>query len=151
MAKTLYVGFRVEIYNRFMTNKNWIKQYNSTHKKTQIFDLHKEGVISIEKNRNMLIARGNELEKGKSNMANFSLMVKVGTKKEKVERVVQIINVLGNDRLIKERIATFVRGESMLNHLPELSELRKALQELDKIIPGLVKSGWYYAPEARLE
>jgi uncharacterized protein YydD (DUF2326 family) len=84
-------------------------------------------------------------------MTNFSVMAKAGNKKSDIERVVQIINVLGNDRLIRERVLTFVDGNSMLNHIPELEHLKVAFEDLEKLMPGFIKTAWYYAPEARLK
>jgi uncharacterized protein YydD (DUF2326 family) len=153
MAKSLYVGFRVEVAGRIVVARNLIKRYNSKHKKTQLFDLNKDGVITVEKKQNMVIARGNKLDKDRSSsgMTNFSVMAKAGNKKSDIERVVQIINVLGNDRLIRERVLTFVDGNSMLNHIPELEHLKVAFEDLEKLMPGFIKTAWYYAPEARLK
>jgi len=151
MGKPLYIGFRVEVANRFLTSRNLVKKYNSKHDKTQIFDLHKDGKITVEKEGTMLIARGATPEKGSTGLVNFSMMAKAGDKRENIERIIQIVNVLGNDRLIRERVLTFVNGRSMLNAIPELSELKNAFIELDSIMPGFIKAGWYYAPEATLK
>ena len=153
MGKPLYIGFRVEISNRFCTLQNLVKKYNSSHQKTQIFDLHKDGKITVEKKGAMLIARGATLDKGKPSMGlvNFSIMAKVSDNPEDIERLIQIVNVLGNDRLIRERVATFMGGRSMLNAIPELDELKNAITDLESVMPGFVKAGWYYAPEAILK
>ena len=42
-------------------------------------------------------------------------------------RLVKIMNVLGNDRLIKERISAFIGGKSMLNALPQLTPIKDAI------------------------
>lgn len=151
MTKSLYIGFRVEVQGRLMVARNLITQYNTKHRKTQLFDLHKEGSITVEKKQNMIIARGAKLDRGNTGMTNFSAMTKAGTKREEVERIVQIVNVLGNDRLIRERVQTFVSGNSMLNHIPELKKLKDVFEELDAVMPGFINLAWYYAPEARLE
>ena len=151
MGKPFYIGFRVEIAGRFITKQNLVKKYNSSHKKTQIFDLHKNGKITVEKDGNMLIAHGEKSDKDSTGMVNFSVMAKNGDQRNEIERIIQIINVLGNDRLIRERVNTFVSGHSVLNAIPELAELKNAFIELDSIIPGFIRAAWYYAPEARLK
>ena len=72
MGKPLYIGFRVEVANRFLTSRNLVKKYNTKHKQTQIFDLHKDGKITVEKENGMLIARGATPDKGSTGLVNFS-------------------------------------------------------------------------------
>jgi len=148
MSKPLYLGVRVEIANRFAV-KDLQKKYNSAHDETQIFDLHKDGKITVEKKDSMLIARGAKSDKPSSTggLVNFSVMAEVN-KDEEVRRIVQIVNVLGNDRLIRERVALFVNGKSLLNAIPELNQLKDAFISIESMMPGFIKSGWYYAPEA---
>lgn len=146
MSKSLYLGVRVEVANRFVTVNNLLTQYNKTHKTTKLFDLHREGKITVEKTDSMLVARGTANDKG-SGLVNFSVMAE--TKKiEDLKRIVQIINVLGNDRLIREKVSVFVNGRSLLNAIPELAELKEAFIAIDSLIPGFINAGWYYAPEA---
>lgn len=149
MNNTIYLGVRVEVASRFFTIKNLPARYNRKYKATRIFDVHKNGRISVEKQNDALIARGEDRPKEKPNpgLVNFSVTVNMGDNVENARRIVQIINVLGNDRLIKERVATFVDGKSMLNSIPELKLLSEAFHNLDDYMPGFIKAGWYYAPE----
>lgn len=144
-----YIGMRVEIISRIVTNDihEIVKKYNNSHS-AKLFDLYVNGKITVERKDSMLIARGTNDKRKKKNggVINFAVMVPIA--KNDVERVVQIINVLGNGRLIRERVNSFVGGNSTLNKLPELNGLVTALSEIDKYIPGFVKGGWYYAPEA---
>ena len=147
--KCYYVGFRIEIANRFI-GKNFTRRFNgnSTNNKTKILELNREGKIVIEKIDKMLIAHGQKSERGmESGLANFSLLIKMNSE-EAAQRIIKIINVLGNDRLIRERVNVFTGGHSMLNALPELEPLKQAFIKLEKIAPGFTKAGWYYAPEA---
>jgi hypothetical protein len=144
---TMYIGFRVEIAGRLLKANNLIKKYNSNHKNTKLFDLFLDGKISIEKDGKMLIARGAKSDKP-TNMVNFAAVSAMGTQKKDVDRVVQIVNVLGNDRLIRERVNTFMSGFSNLNNIPELQPMYDVFVDLDSIIPGFAKTAWYYAPEA---
>lgn len=144
-----YIGVRVEIVSRTVKSDlcKIVEQYNSQNE-SQLFDLHTNGKITIERKNSMIIARGEEDKRKKYNggIVNFSVMVPIDSKK--IERVVQIINVLGNERLIRERVSYFVVGSSALNNLPELCGLTKALKTVDTYIPGFIRCGWYYAPEA---
>ena len=146
--KTVYLGIRIEMSNRFLIAKNFISRYNKAHKKTRLFDLHRDGKITVEKKNSMIMARGIKNDRPYGGLINFSIMTEVRRVKE-AERIVKIVNVLGNDRLIRERVSLFVQKQSMLNAIPELTEIRNALIDIDNEIPGFVKSGWYYAPEAR--
>lgn len=151
MSKSLYIGVRVEISNRFI-NSELIRQYNKTHNDTKISDFHINGRIAIERHDCMIIAKGADLGKDISNnMANFFMMSKISGGLVAVKRVVQIINVLGNDRLIRERVRTFIGGNSALNNLPELNNLYIAFNDLNDMMPGFIRAGWYYAPEAVLK
>ena len=151
MANPFYIGFRVEVANRFLTVKNLVKKYNSKHNKTQVFDLHKDGKITVEKDGHLLIARGAKNDKNPSGLVNFSVMTETGTQKKDIERIVEIVNVLGNDRLIRERVNTFMQNKSLLNAIPELKELQDAFIELETLMPGFIKAAWYYAPEAKFK
>lgn len=144
-----YIGLRVEIVSRIVKVdlEKMIKQYNKKNK-SQIFDPYINGKITIERQNSMIIARGEKDKRKKNNggTVNFSVMIPIDS--NDVDRVVQIINVLGNGRLIRERVNTFVTGNSTLNKLPELDDLITALKAVDNYIPGFIKGGWYYAPEA---
>jgi hypothetical protein len=144
-----YIGLRVEIVNRIVKKDlcKIVDKYNDQNE-SKIFDLYVNGKITIERTNSMIIARGeNDKRKKKgSGIINFSAMVPIES--SEVDRIVQIINVLGNGRLIRERVVTFVSGNSTLNKLPELNGLVGALSEIETHIPGFVNGGWYYAPEA---
>lgn len=145
----VYLGVRVELANRFYTVKNLSARYNRKYKTTRVFDVRENGKIAVEKRKSMLIARGDTQvkEKPETGLVNFSVGVDMNSKTKDADRIVQIINVLGNDRLIKERVLTFIEGKSMLNSIPELKMLTEAFKNLEDLMPGFIKAGWYYAPE----
>ena len=152
MSNSLYLGVRVEIASRFYTMRSLAAQYNRRHETTKVLDVCKNGKITIHKADGMLIAHGEKIDKGDNGLVNFATVsVLDGSKERDVKRVVQIVNVLGNDRLIRERVKTFVDGRSMLSMIPELEILKEAFRDLEKIMPGFVNSGWYYAPEALMD
>lgn len=144
-----YIGVRVEIVSRIVKGDigKIVDKYNKKNE-AKMLDLYTNGKITVERKDSMLIARGEPDKRKKKNggTLNFSVMIPIET--SEINRVIQIINVLGNGRLIRERINTFTGGNSTLNNLPELDGLVTALTGIEKYIPGFIKGGWYYAPEA---
>lgn len=147
----LYVGVRIEISNRTLKIKDLVDKYNSTSTSAKIFDVHDNGRITVEKKQEMIIARGKQEDKLPTGMINFSVMLPIESTNPELERIVKIVNVLGNDRLIREKVKTFVMGQSALNKMPEFSGLTMAFQSINKLIPGFVEVAWYYAPEVKFE
>lgn len=146
----LYLGVRVEVSSK-LANTRKLKTYNQKYKSSQIFDITTNGKIAVEKIGDMLVARGRKDDdsSGNNSMVNFSLMLKQNSNsKSNIERIVKIVNVLGNDRLIRERVHTFFNGDSLLNNIPELELLVEAFKNVDMLVPGIINAGWYYAPEA---
>ena len=143
----VYVGVRAELPGSIIKKdyNNLLDEYNSSGD-YRIFDIQVDGRITMERINNMLTARGADGNKKKQGMINFALMIPAESK-ESAERVVQIVNVLGNNKLIRERVLTFVDGSSALCDLPELCELRDAFTSLNDLVSGFVMGGWYYAPE----
>ena len=147
----LYIGVRVEVASR-IANMSKLKSYNRKYTATSVFNITDNGRITVEKSNQMIIARGKKNEKGPNGLVNFSVMVKQDTDKPTdIERVVKIVNCLGNERLIRERVYTFVHHSSLLNNIPELNELLTAFNNLNELMPGFIEAGWYYAPEAVFE
>lgn len=148
---SLYVGVRVEVATR-IANISKLKTYNRKYKNTRVFDITDNGRITVEKSKQMIIARGKKNEKGPSGLVNFSVMVRQNTDKPAdIERIVKIVNCLGNERLIRERVHTFVHQHSLLNSIPELKDILTAFNNIEMLMPGFVEAGWYYAPEAIFE
>jgi hypothetical protein len=147
MSKEFYIGFRIEIANKYIV-RNFTRKFNTAkNPKTKILDLFKDGKIIIEKKKDMLIAHGAKAEKDREGLTNFALLTSIGKDKDNMNRLIKIINVLGNDRLIREKISVFVQGKSILNGLPELNPIRTAMIRIESIAPGFMHNGWYYAPE----
>jgi hypothetical protein len=143
----MHLGFRIEIAKSLMV-RNFAKRVNSKKWGAQVFELIKDGKIAVEKKDGMLIAHGLKSD-SKTSVYNFSLLCEIEEGEEELCRLVQIMNVLGNDRLIKEKISALIGGKSLLNALPQLEPVKNTIVKIDKnLIPGFVQHGWYYAPEA---
>ena len=147
----LYVGVRVEISNRTLKIKDLAEAYNKNSTGAKILDVHGNGRITVEKSKEMIIARGKQEDKIPTGMINFSVMLPIETNNKELERIVKIVNVLGNDRLIREKVKTFVLGQSALNKMPEFAGLILAFNSINKFIPGFIEVAWYYAPEVNFE
>lgn len=145
----LFVGFRIEMSGKFLA-RNFVKRYNNKYDDTKIIDICNEGKIIVKKREKMLLVSGKKVKKGFTGLINFSLMVPVETEAD-LDRIIQIVNVLGNDRLIKERVSLFVAGKSKLNYLPQLNPIKQAFIRIENMMPGFIRSAWYYVPEAVYE
>ncbi len=148
---SLYVGVRIEISNRTLKIKDLADTYNNTNSMAKIFDVHDNGRIAVEKSKDMLIARGKQEDRVHTGLINFSLMLPIETTEKEIERIVKIVNVLGNDRLIRERVKTFVLGQSALNKMPEFAGLTNVFKNMNSFIPNFTAIAWYYAPEVKFK
>ena len=146
VKQPLMIGVRVELAQR-IAQLDKLKAYNKTFDGPQILGIIHGGKIVVEKPKKMIVANGKKSEIGHTGLVTFSVMNLV-TKCSEVERVVKIVNVLGNDRIIRERVITLVTNKSLLNGIPELNALVAAFKNLDSVMPGFIDAGWYYAPEA---
>jgi len=146
---TTYIGVRVEIASRIikLDPDVVIKKFNNQGD-SRIFNLYVDGKITIERRKSLIIARGEKEKKHTKpgGMTNFSVMLPIDQKE--IERIVQIVNVLGNGKLIRERVKTVVDGGSVLTKIPEMHDLIGAFLDIENLVPGLELGGWCYAPEA---
>lgn len=142
-----FIGFRIEVAKKF--NKRdldkLMRSYNEKSGLARIMDFNINSKIFPEE-KSDLIYVGTQDSKKNDGFSNFSIMLKVPRKKE-VIRLTKIINVLGNDRVIRERISVFTKKQSMLNDLKELNDLIPSLKLLNDFVPGILNNGYYYAPE----
>jgi hypothetical protein len=144
------IGFRVEIIKN-MTKRDFkkiMKSYNNGPQIAKILDFKMNSYVAPDKVKDMIIVKSCENKRCEGGVVNFSIMLPV-KRKSNVERLVRIINILGNNRLIKEKISLFVKKRSMLNDLPELNDLINGLARIEEFFPNILKVGYYYAPEAR--
>ena len=147
-----FIGVRIEISNRVPKIKNIIDAFDAVNTtKVKVCDLNLNGRVLVNKQNNLITVNGKQEDKIYTGMANFSMLMPVKTENKELERITKIINVLGNDRLIKEKVKMFVMKQSVLNKMLEFSELGAAFESLNKIIPGFIEIAWYYAPEIKTE
>lgn len=142
------IGFKIEIEKNIKKSDfNKIKKAYGESGLIQAADFEKGMRVVPKQVKDMIIV--DTAPNKYDDITLFSILAPI-KKKYELKRLVKIINVLGNDRVIKERISTFTRKQSMLNNLPELECLLDAMLRLDNFIPGIVNLGYYYSPVAEL-
>lgn len=140
-----FIGFRVEVATKIIKSPLplLVKKFNRQGE-TKIFDLCPKGKVVISRVNRVMTAGGEAIKKSSAN-SNFALVTPLETSESL--QVANIINVLGNGRVIRERLIDFIHGDSMLNDLAPLTPLKEGLVALEALCPGLIRSGFYYAPE----
>jgi hypothetical protein len=145
-SRNFCVGVRIEIPNKFLGNIDIMSVYKK-NKSICIHDYCHGGNIVPRHVKDLLLAK-NDGADGLS--SNFSILINFGNDLMKVERVAKIMNILGDDRLFKEKVKTFVIGKSVLNAIPELAGLKQAFLMLETLIPKFTEVAWLSAPDAKL-
>jgi hypothetical protein len=143
-------GIRVELPAQYL------KDFNKSHCVLQKDDLRVGplcwgGSVIQEDHADVTIAafRSNE-DRWRSDKVFFSI-TKVfdfpGEASKQLERIAGLSFLLSNDRVGRERIKTFVKGDSQLSLLPEYSWLTDTLKEIEPIFPNLIGRGYLHVPE----
>jgi uncharacterized FAD-dependent dehydrogenase len=145
-CRNFCVGLRIEVPNKFVHNKDLLKVYGKDHS-IYLVDLCHGGKVVAKKADDLLLAKN---DGSGTSVSNFSVLVNFGDDLEEVRRIIKIMNVLGDDKLFKERVQTFVTGKSLLNAIPELLILKQALTKLEQFIPRFCEIAWFSAPDAKL-
>lgn len=144
-----YVGFRVETHHKILKilNNKAVTKYNRGHKNFQIKDICFNGKVVLKKVDSIIVANKHYDEENKTTLSNFLLIVKQKYTKEEALRLVKIINIMGNDRIVKEYSKEFIYGDSILKYFPDIQKYKDAFLSCEQIVPGLIARSWYYAPE----
>ena len=147
-TKHFSVGIRIELPTRMISRKDLVREYKKRFNQSVIFDVNHEFKVLPFCVKEVILARpGEEKSMGSS---SFSILLNMGDDLDSVMRLVKIINILGNDRIIREKIKMFFIGKSTLNMLPELNSMMDILKNIEQIIPGFIETAWLVAPEAKL-
>lgn len=151
---TKRIGFRIELpskyYNSILLAES---KFNKISKNVKITDVCNNGYTFCEKLDDMVIVckkTHNELGYSPSGFVCFSLLAETKDNKKNIERVIKIINVLGNDKIIKEKTTSFMSNASLLCHIPEIVSLKDSILEINKLIPNFIKISYYYSPDVRI-
>lgn len=142
-------GVKVEI------NSQYLKDFNKSHctlyrDNLELGPFCWNGTIIPEDHSDLVISafRSNE-ERWRSNKVSFSLLSKRFFKNQgsvQADRIGKLSFLLFNDRVSKERIRTFMAGNSLLNLVPEFNWLKETMEELNSVMPNLCEKGHFHVP-----
>lgn len=109
------------------------------------------GQVIQEDHADMTVAsfRSNE-NRWKSDKVLFSMVANREFKGQGIEqssRLAGLAFVLSQDRVGRERIRSFMRGDSQLSVIPEYSWMKDYFLELDDIFPNLISRGYFHCPD----
>ncbi len=146
------IGVRVEVptfrVNEMLADRGDIKMEDGY---VSADDARTNSFVGEWEESNILSAFGHNMPEKKSAKTNFMVGVEVNKTLDNVIREVQIVNILANDRIRRERVIDYMQGRSILKHMKEFDQLRQAFISLEKTIPSFVSYATMYIPEVRLK
>jgi len=97
-------------------------------------------------------SNGRSISSQKNYNANMGLLKTFQSKTASKDayRLVEIVNVISDQQLMKESVSKFLSGTSSISPIPEYQSLIPGVRELARHFPMLAQKGSFYAPEARL-
>jgi uncharacterized FAD-dependent dehydrogenase len=132
-----------------------LKEFNGSHCLLIRDDLELgpfcwNGTVIPEDHSDLVISafRSNE-NRWRTDKVSFSLLGKRFFKDEgsvQADRIGKLSFLLFNDRVSREKIKTFMTGNSLLNLVPEFDWLGDTMTELNDIIPKLCDKGYFHVP-----
>jgi uncharacterized FAD-dependent dehydrogenase len=143
-------GVRVELPAQYL--KDFNKSHCSLKKDDlRIGPLSWGGSVIQEDHADVTIAafRSNE-DRWKTDKVFFSLTKEFEFPNEackQLERIASLAFLLSNDRVGRERIKSFVKGDSQLSLLPEYVWLPDILKQIEPVFPNLIGRGYLHVPE----
>lgn len=108
------------------------------------------GTVIPEDHDDMAITsfRANE-ERWASDKVSFNLIGNrhfPGNGFEQTDRLAKLTFVMANDRILKEKISTFMNKKSKISIIKEYDWLKNTIEELTSYIPDLQSKGCFYVP-----
>ena len=147
---TALFGIKVELAGQY------IKDFNKSHctltrDDLQIGPMSWGGSIIQEDHADLTVSafRSNE-DRWKSDKAFFSIIGKryfQNSGCKQTDRLGKLAFLLAGDRVGREKIRPFMRGESQLNLIPEYSWLPKAIEDISAFIPTIISRGYFHYPD----
>ena len=146
------IGFVIEVPNSIIDRRDFNRlknNYNKRKNPVRILDFNYSGKIELvdrDDKKDYCDIIGKKLGDGK--ICNFAVTIEVD--EETAKRVAALVNVLGNDRIIRERIPVFCNKTSMIAHIEEFEEFFKLFDYLSKNISGFKNRATYYCPYCKI-
>jgi hypothetical protein len=141
------VGLRIELPSR-LVKEDLDVEYRKKFGTSDVYGVCCHSKIITESVKEVFLARGCKDES--LNTSSFAVLVDLNADLNNALRVVKIINILGDDKIMRERVKDFVDRKSQLCLIPELQGLFQVLQNLTKLIPRFLELAWFSAPDAKL-
>jgi hypothetical protein len=115
-----------------------------------IDDMRPNSLIGDREDGGLLSAFAYALPGRNSDRTSFMASFDASSNFADALRVVRIINILSNDKIRRERAVDFVQGHSVLEHLKQFNPIRKALVDLNKMVPSFLGCATIHIPEIRV-
>lgn len=146
-------GIRVEMPGSQM------KDFNKCHcsfvrDDLKIGPLNWYGSVIQEDHEDMTVAsfRANE-NRWKTDKVFFSLYRNVEIKTDPcdyVDRIAKLSHLLSGDRVGREKIRSFIKGDGDLVAMPEYNFIKETVKEVEKIIPNILNKGYFHVPDIEM-
>jgi len=112
-------------------------------------DMRQNSLIGDRDDKGLLSAFAYTASGRHSERTSFMASFDAGNNFADAARLIRIINILSNDKVRRERVIDFIYGHSVLEHLNQFDPIRKALLDLDKMIPSFLGCAIVHIPEIR--
>jgi len=147
---TVEYGVRLELPAQYL------KDFNKSHCSITRDDLRIGpfawgGQVIQEDHADMTIAslRSNE-DRWKTDKVFFSMLIKKqfpGEAFMQTERIAKLAFLLSQDRVGREKIKSFIKGDSQLSLVPEYNWLNEYFTEIERFIPQIISRGYFHCPD----
>lgn len=145
-----FFGFKGEISAKSMPD--WNKSHCTIYNDSVIIGpLSWNGTVIPEDHYDLVISawRSNE-DRWKSDRVAFSVIMKAKFENkgmEQTERLGKLAYVLADNRIGKGKVKEYLKGFFDLSLVPEYNWFDAKMKEIDRIIPGFMKRGYFYVPD----
>jgi uncharacterized FAD-dependent dehydrogenase len=143
------IGVRAEIPANKINNLENI--FKANYKVYHCDDMRINSFVGEWEESNLLSAFGYNSPKEISKRTNFMINIEPSESYEEILKYIQIINILTNEKIKKERIEDFVNGKSILNNLKIFDNLKIIFSQIEKILPMFISYAIMYVPEIKLQ
>ena len=66
---------------------------------------------------------------------------------KQTERLAKLAFLLSQDRVGRERVKSFLKGDDQLSLIPEYNCLKEYIYEVERVIPNIVSRGYFHVPD----
>ena len=112
-------------------------------------DMRQNSLVADRDDKGLLSAFAYTTVGRHSERTSFLASFDAGNDFTEAARLVRIVNILANDKVKRERAVDFSKGHSVLAHLEQFDPLRKALLDLDRMVPSFLGCATVHIPEFR--